>query len=78
MPRLDPFSKKRLEKFIEDFRVAHGELPTLEDLAKNGFDKAKVDAAIHDEVIVEFYVTLTNGVIKKGYKLFVPDPFAKK
>ncbi|MBC7385384.1 MAG: hypothetical protein H7301_04360 [Cryobacterium sp.] len=75
MPKLDPFTQKRLERFIEDFRRANGELPTLEELAKSGFDRSCVDAAVRQEVIVEFYVTLTNGVIKKGYKLFVKDPF---
>ena len=71
MARLDPFTRKRLEKFITEFRDHSGILPTLEELAKAGFDKAKVDDAIHDKIIVEFYVTLTNGTIVKGYKLYV-------
>lgn len=69
MNRLDPFTKKRLEKFIADFRAKEGVLPTLTDLAENGFDSERVKDALHDEVIVEFYVTLTNGVIRKGYKI---------
>ena len=48
-----------------------GVLPTLADLARAGFDKSKVDDAIHDKIIVEFYVTLTNGTILKGYKIHV-------
>jgi hypothetical protein len=69
--RIDPFTRKRLEKFITEFRDQSGILPTLEELAKAGFDKAKVDDAIHDKIVVEFYVTLTNGTIVKGYKLHV-------
>lgn len=72
---LDPFSRKRLEHFVEAFRAETGQLPTLADLAAEGFDKAKVDAALKDEIIVEFYVTLTNGVIKKGFKLFESSLF---
>jgi len=69
--RLDPFTRKRLEKFVGEFRGHEGVLPTLADLGAAGFDKAKVDDAIKDKIIVEFYVTLTNGTIVKGYKLYV-------
>ncbi len=67
--RLDPFTRKRLEKFITEFRAHAGVLPTLKDLADAGFEKSRVDDAIHDKVISEFYVTLTNGTVVKGYKL---------
>jgi hypothetical protein len=70
MNRIDPFTRKRLENFVENFRLSHGQLPTLEDLAQGGFPKSKVDDAIHDQILSELYVTLTNGVVKKGYKLF--------
>ena len=70
-PRIDSFTRKRLEKFVGDFRDRTGVLPTLADFADAGFEKAKVDDAIHDRIIVEFYVTLTNGTIVKGYKLHV-------
>ncbi len=69
MPRLDPFTRKRLEKFISDFRSNEGVLPTLTDLDINGFDSERIKDALHDGIIVEFYVTLTNGVIRKGYKI---------
>lgn len=69
--RIDPFTRKRLERFVADFRDQSGVLPTLADLAGAGFDKAKVDDAIHDRVLVEFYVTLTSGTVVKGYKLHV-------
>ncbi len=73
-PRLDPFSRKRLEKWIGEFRAQTGQLPTRTDLEAAGFDRGKVDAAIHDKVIGESYVTLTNGVIKKGYTVLGPEP----
>ncbi len=69
--RMDAFTRKRLEKFVTAFRDDSGVLPTLADLAKAGFDQSKVDDAIHDKIIVEFYVTLTNGTILKGYKIHV-------
>jgi hypothetical protein len=71
MSRLDPFTRKRLEKFIGDFRAKSGELPTLKDLADAGFEKERVDAAIKDKVISQSYLTLTNGTIVKGYVLHV-------
>jgi hypothetical protein len=70
MTRIDPFTRKRLERFVEDFRQREGQLPTLENLADGGFPKEKVEDAIRDEILSEFYVTLTNGVVKKGYKLY--------
>ncbi len=74
MARLDPFTQKRLEKWIGEFRANTGQLPTRNDLEAGGFDREKVDAAIHDRVICESYVTLTNGVIKKGYTVAQPEP----
>jgi hypothetical protein len=71
MSRIDPFTRRRLEKFVTDFREHSGVLPTLSDLAKAGFDKQKVDSAIKDQILVEFYVTLTSGTVLKGYKLHV-------
>ena len=69
MPHLDPFTQKRLLRFIEGFRGAQGELPSLNDLAEAGFDKEQIKAAIKASLIEEFYVTLTNGSIIKGYKI---------
>ena len=73
--RLDLFSARRLEKVILDHRTTTGELPTLTELATAGFLKSKVDDAIHDGLIEEFYVTQTNGVVRKGYKLKNANPF---
>lgn len=66
---LDIFTRKRLEKFIHDFRESTGQLPTLNDFDEGHFEKDIIKSAIHDQVIEEFYVTLTNGVIKKGFKI---------
>lgn len=66
---LDPFTRRRLLRFVEDFRARSGQLPTLRDLEGNGFDEDRVKAAIREKVIEEFYVTLTNGTIVKGFKI---------
>lgn len=67
--RLDPFTQKRLLKFIEDFRARSGVLPTLQDLAQAGFDRDCVDSAVRQALIEQFYVTLTSGTVVKGYKI---------
>ncbi len=69
MKPLDPFTRKRIQKFIEEFRSASGQLPTLKSLEEGGFSKEVVDRAIDEKTIEQFYVTLTNGTIVKGYKL---------
>ena len=66
---LDPFTRRRLLRFVEDFRSRSGQLPTLRDFEGNGFDEDRVKAAIREKVIEEFYVTLTNGTIVKGFKI---------
>jgi hypothetical protein len=68
-PGLDLFTGKRLLKFIENFRGAQGELPTLNDLEGQGFTKTIVDQAIKENLIEKFYVTLTNGTVVKGFKI---------
>lgn len=72
MAHLDPFTQRRLIRFVEGFRGSSGQLPTLRDLEENGFDDDRVKQAIKDKVIEEFYVTLTSGTIVKGYKLVTP------
>jgi hypothetical protein len=67
--QLDLFTRRRLEKFVSEHRGQNGELPTLRDLADHGFGEETVKIAIKTNLIEEFYVTLTNGVIVKGYKL---------
>lgn len=69
MNKLDPFTERRIVKFIGDHRTKEGSLPTLKDLDAAGFGKEIVDAAIKQNVIEKFYVTLTNGTVVKGYKL---------
>ena len=67
--KLDAFTSKRLVKFTGEFRERSGQLPTLQDFEKEGFPKAAVEAAEKANLIEQFYVTLTNGSILKGYKV---------
>jgi len=67
--KLDLFTQKRIEKFVSEFRSKQGQLPTLKNLEAGGFSPDQIQAAIQSKVIEEFYVTLTNGTIVKGYKL---------
>jgi hypothetical protein len=69
MSKLDLFTERRILKFIGDYRSKEGSLPTLKDLDAAGFSKEIVDAAIKQELIEMFYVTLTNGSVVKGYKI---------
>jgi hypothetical protein len=78
MSALDPFTQRRLLKFISDFRSREGELPTLRDLEQYGFSKDAVDSAIKQRLIEMLYVTMTNGSIVKGFKIVVSDPFPQK
>ena len=66
--QLDAFTARRLTRFIDEFRSQSGQLPSLQDLAKAGFDDERVKAAIKQKLIEPFYVTLTNGTIIKGFK----------
>ncbi len=66
---MDFFTRRRLEKFIEEFRKDSGQLPTLKDLDHAGFGAEQVKNAIKFGVIEEFYVTLTSGTVVKGYKI---------
>jgi hypothetical protein len=74
--RIDPFTARRIQKFIENYRVSSGQLPTLTDFDEAGFPKEKVEDAVKDDLIEEFYVTLTSGTIRKGYKLKQDTPFS--
>ena len=65
---LNELLRRRLIRFIESHRNKTGQLPTQGDLAAAGFDREVLKAAIKAGVISEFYVTLTNGTIVKGYK----------
>ena len=66
---LNLFSQKRMVRFIEEFRLKSGQLPTLKDLAQAGFSNTLVDEAERKKVVEKFYVTLTNGTIVKAYKI---------
>jgi hypothetical protein len=69
MGKVDPFTERRLLKFIGDHRGKEGSLPTLRDLEAAGFGKEVVDAAIKQGLIEMLYVTLTNGSVVKGFKI---------
>ncbi len=69
----DAFTERRLKKFIETFREQKGQLPTLPDLEKGGFESKVIDAAVAARAIEKFYVTLTNGTIMKGFKVTNAD-----
>ena len=66
--KIDPFTVRRLGRFIEEFRARTGQLPTVRDLGDGGFDEDLVDRAVRDEILEQLYVTLTNGTVLKGYK----------
>lgn len=67
--KLDPFTEKRIVRFIETFRESNAQLPTLKDFANEGFGEELVALAEKKKLIAKFYVTLTNGAIVKGYKV---------
>lgn len=69
MARLDPFTTRRIIKFIEDHRARSGQLPTLKNFEENGFARELVENAVKEDLIEQFYVTLTNGTVVKGYKI---------
>jgi hypothetical protein len=66
---LDPFTERRVRRFIEEFRVKTGQLPTLRDFQESGITEDVVKGAIKAKLIEERYVTLTSGTIVKGYVL---------
>jgi hypothetical protein len=66
---IDPFTLRRIARFIDDFRSREGVLPTLKDFEANGFERTLIDSAVRDEKLELLYVALTNGTIVKGYKL---------
>ncbi len=65
---MDPFTQKRITKFIQDFRKGSGQLPTIKDLETAGFDRTNIDKAVKLKLIEEFYITLTNGTVVKAFK----------
>ncbi len=65
---IDLFTRKRLVRFVEDHRTKSGQLPTFGDLESAGFARELVKEALRVKVLEEFYVTLTNGTVVKGFK----------
>lgn len=71
MSKLDVFTQTRMKRFIEDFRRQSGQLPTLQDFDAAGIDRKQVELGLKDQVLEQFYVTLSNGTIVKAYKVRV-------
>lgn len=71
MANLDPFSKARLCREINEFREKNGTYPTLKDLSQVGFSKKEIQTAVAQKVIVQIYVNLTNGSTVKGFKVSI-------
>ncbi len=71
MSKIDPFTEKRLIRFVEKFRMQTGQLPTLKDLSEGGFSQTQVESALKMNLLEQFYVTLSNGSIVKTFKLRV-------
>jgi hypothetical protein len=69
MSSADPFTLKRLCKFIEDHRAQKALMPTLSDLDQNGFSKEVVQAAVKKGLIKELYSDMTTGAVVKVYKV---------
>jgi hypothetical protein len=74
MAKLDPFTRKRITRFVEDHRAKSGQLPTFADFEKAGFEKSLVKEAERAKLIEELYVTLTNGTVVKGFKVSDHSP----
>ncbi len=73
MSRIDPFTERRLVRFVEEHRRKSGVLPTLQDFEASGFPRTQIDQAVRQKVLEQLYVTLTSGTIVKGYKVSQPD-----
>ncbi|MCM2278082.1 MAG: hypothetical protein NDJ89_08395 [Oligoflexia bacterium] len=66
---MDLFTRRRIARFIEDHRARSGQLPTFQDFEKAGIEKTLVKDAIREKLVEEFYLTLTNGAVVKGFKV---------
>ena len=70
---LDPFTARRITRFIEEHRRAQGQLPTLKDFENQGIPRATVDQAVRENLLEQLYINLTNGPMVKGYKVKEPS-----
>ncbi len=73
MSRIDPFTAKRITRFVEEFRARSGQLPTLQDFEKSQISRSTVDQAVREKILELAYINLTNGPMVKGYKVKVQD-----
>ena len=68
---MDLFTQKRIVRFVEEFRKKSGKMPCLKDFEASGFDRERVELAVKDKVLEQFYVTLTSGTVVKTFKIRV-------
>jgi hypothetical protein len=73
MSQLDPFTARRLTQFVMLFRERVGQLPALRDFEAAGIDRETVERGVKAKVLEQFYVTLTNGTVVKGFKVARTD-----
>jgi hypothetical protein len=66
---MDPVTRKRILKFVEDFRAKSGTPPTLKNFETGGFSKDQVEEAVKSNLLEMFYINLTNGSVVKTYKI---------
>lgn len=66
---IDPFTQRRMIRFVQDFRARNGQLPTFRDFSDAGFAENLVKQAVRARLLEELFVTLTNGTIVKGIKV---------
>ena len=66
---MDPFTEKRLLKFVADFRARSGTFPAFKDFEESGFTKEIVEDAVKGQLLEMLYVTLTNGSVVKTYRI---------
>ena len=73
MSKIDPFTIRRLIKFVEDHRHSTGQLPTLQDFERAGIARETVDQAVRQKILDQQYINLTNGPMVKGYVVAQPN-----
>lgn len=69
MSKIDPFTAKRITVIVERIRSKSGQLPTIKDFEAEGIDRKTIDRAVLENILDQFYVTLTNGTLVKTYKV---------
>ncbi len=66
---MDSFTKRRLIKFVTDFRAKSGTPPALKDFEAANIPRELVEEAVKAGLLEMFYVNLTTGSVVKTYRL---------